>query len=162
MCCPSSSARSSSASSKPKPPASADGQRALDRLRTLIDDFAKQAHKAGVDTPLAADIVRESGDDRLYVKKAVSWALRQIGKRNPALRKAAVAEALKDCRSAFWSVALVSAVVNLLMLAPALYMLQVYDRVLASGNQMTLLMLTLMILGLFGLMLLTGALPGSL
>jgi 3-methyladenine DNA glycosylase AlkD len=39
------------------------------------------------------DIVRESGDDRLYVKKAVSWALRQIGKRNPALRKAAVAEA---------------------------------------------------------------------
>lgn len=38
------------------------------------------------------------------------------------------------------------------MLAPALYMLQVYDRVLASGNLMTLLMLTLMILGLFALM----------
>jgi 3-methyladenine DNA glycosylase AlkD len=39
------------------------------------------------------DIAREAIDDRLYVKKAVNWALRQIGKRNPALRKAAVAEA---------------------------------------------------------------------
>jgi len=39
------------------------------------------------------DIVRESADDRVHVKKAVGWALRQIGKRNPVLRKAAVAEA---------------------------------------------------------------------
>jgi 3-methyladenine DNA glycosylase AlkD len=45
-------------------------------------------------------------DDRNEVKKAVNWALRQIGKRNRALRKAAIAEAdalleLKD-RSASW------------------------------------------------------------
>ncbi|MGV8704468.1 hypothetical protein, partial [Pseudomonas aeruginosa] len=39
--------------------------------------------------------------------------------------------------------------INLLMLAPSLYMLQVYDRVLGSGNHMTLLMLTLMVLGLY-------------
>jgi 3-methyladenine DNA glycosylase AlkD len=32
-------------------------------------------------------------DDRNEVKKAVNWALRQIGKRNRALRKAAIAEA---------------------------------------------------------------------
>jgi 3-methyladenine DNA glycosylase AlkD len=32
-------------------------------------------------------------DDRNYVKKAVSWALRQIGKRNAALNAAAIAEA---------------------------------------------------------------------
>lgn len=32
-------------------------------------------------------------DDRNEVKKAVSWALRQIGKRNPALYRAAIAEA---------------------------------------------------------------------
>ena len=55
-------------------------------------------------------------------------------------------------KSGFFNIGLFSAVINLLMLAPALYMLQVYDRVLASGNEMTLLMLTLMILGLFGLM----------
>ncbi|NMZ56937.1 type I secretion system permease/ATPase [Pseudomonas lundensis] len=55
-------------------------------------------------------------------------------------------------KRAFFNIGLFSAVINLLMLAPALYMLQVYDRVLASGNLMTLLMLTLMILGLFALM----------
>ena len=60
--------------------------------------------------------------------------------------------ALTAYKSGFFNIGLFSAVINLLMLAPALYMLQVYDRVLASGNQMTLLMLTLMILGLFGLM----------
>ncbi|KAF1011740.1 MAG: Type I secretion system ATP-binding protein PrsD [Pseudomonas fluorescens] len=60
--------------------------------------------------------------------------------------------ALAAYKSGFFNIGLFSAVINLLMLAPALYMLQVYDRVLASGNQMTLLMLTLMILGLFGLM----------
>ncbi len=32
-----------------------------------------------------------SGDDRNFVKKAVNWALRQIGKRNPALHAKAVA-----------------------------------------------------------------------
>ena len=36
---------------------------------------------------------REAGDARNFVKKAVNWALRQIGKRNPALRAAAVASA---------------------------------------------------------------------
>ena len=55
--------------------------------------------------------------------------------------------ALTAYKRAFFNIGLFSAVINLLMLAPALYMLQVYDRVLASGNQMTLLMLTLMILG---------------
>ncbi|PKM24776.1 MAG: type I secretion system permease/ATPase, partial [Gammaproteobacteria bacterium HGW-Gammaproteobacteria-12] len=53
------------------------------------------------------------------------------------------------CRRGFVSVGAFSAVINLLMLAPALYMLQVYDRVLASGNHMTLAMLTLMVLGLY-------------
>ncbi|WAJ37541.1 type I secretion system permease/ATPase [Pseudomonas sp. GOM7] len=57
--------------------------------------------------------------------------------------------ALATCRRGFVSVGAFSAVINLLMLAPALYMLQVYDRVLASGNHMTLAMLTLMALGLY-------------
>ena len=38
-------------------------------------------------------IAREATDERNFVKKAVNWALRQIGKRNPALRRAAIAEA---------------------------------------------------------------------
>ncbi len=38
-------------------------------------------------------IRREAADDRNFVRKAVNWALRQIGKRSPALRRAAIAEA---------------------------------------------------------------------
>ncbi|MCX5818795.1 MAG: DNA alkylation repair protein [Deltaproteobacteria bacterium] len=51
-------------------------------------------------------IAREAGDDRNFVKKAVNWALRQIGKRNPALNLLAVEAARKiremDARSARW------------------------------------------------------------
>lgn len=35
-------------------------------------------------------ILREATDPRNYVKKAVNWALRQIGKRNPGLNAAAI------------------------------------------------------------------------
>ena len=36
-------------------------------------------------------IERHAGDDRNFVRKAVNWALRQIGKRNPALNREAIA-----------------------------------------------------------------------
>ncbi|MBO6515127.1 MAG: DNA alkylation repair protein [Bacteroidia bacterium] len=38
-------------------------------------------------------IEQASNDNRLYVKKAVNWALRNIGKRNPDLNKAAISTA---------------------------------------------------------------------
>jgi len=38
-------------------------------------------------------IAKAAGDDRNFVKKAVNWALRQIGKRNPELRAAAIGTA---------------------------------------------------------------------
>jgi 3-methyladenine DNA glycosylase AlkD len=38
-------------------------------------------------------IAREAHDERNFVKKAVNWALRQIGKRNLALNRAAIATA---------------------------------------------------------------------
>ena len=51
-------------------------------------------------------IRREATDGRNFVKKAVNWALRQIGKRNPRLRRAAIAEARRihriDSSSARW------------------------------------------------------------
>lgn len=40
-------------------------------------------------------MLREATDERLYVKKAVNWALRSIGKRNPDLNKIAVKTAIK-------------------------------------------------------------------
>jgi 3-methyladenine DNA glycosylase AlkD len=51
-------------------------------------------------------IRREATDDRNFVRKAVNWALRQIGKRNPRLRRTAIAEANTiaklDSRAARW------------------------------------------------------------
>jgi hypothetical protein len=38
-------------------------------------------------------IAREAADERNFVKKAVNWALRQIGKRKAVLRRAAIVEA---------------------------------------------------------------------
>ena len=55
-------------------------------------------------------------------------------------------------RREFMTAGLFSAVVNLLMLVPTLYMLQVFDRVLLSRNELTLLMVSLVTLFLFGIM----------
>jgi ATP-binding cassette, subfamily C, bacterial exporter for protease/lipase len=63
-----------------------------------------------------------------------------------------LASALSSCKGAFKTVGVFSAVINLMLLVPSLYMLQVYDRVLASRNQTTLLMLTIMVLGAFAFM----------
>jgi 3-methyladenine DNA glycosylase AlkD len=52
-------------------------------------------------------IEREADDNRNFVKKAVNWALRQIGKRNRRLHRAALAAARRlskrnDSRAARW------------------------------------------------------------
>lgn len=51
-------------------------------------------------------IIRESTDNRTYVKKAVNWALRQIGKRDVSLNGQAIQIALdlksSDAKSARW------------------------------------------------------------
>ncbi len=61
-------------------------------------------------------------------------------------------QALLSFRHAFVTVAAFSFFINLLMLSPSMYMLQIYDRALGSRNVTTLLMLTLITLGLFALM----------
>jgi ATP-binding cassette, subfamily C, bacterial exporter for protease/lipase len=55
-------------------------------------------------------------------------------------------------KSAFKTVGVFSAIINLMMLVPSLYMLQVYDRVLSSRNETTLLMLTIMVVVAFLIM----------
>ena len=60
-----------------------------------------------------------------------------------------ITDVLSTLKRAFFTVGAFSAITNLLMLAPSLYMLQVYDRVLTSRNETTLLMLTVMILGAY-------------
>ncbi len=60
--------------------------------------------------------------------------------------------ALWSLRRTFFITGGFSFVINMLLLVPAIYMLQIFDRVLASRNTSTLLMLTLLILGLYALM----------
>ena len=55
-----------------------------------------------------------------------------------------LAAALRDVRHYFGFAGLFSAAVNLLMLTPIIYMLQVYDRVVSSGSVPTLTMLTIL------------------
>ncbi|MGS2745224.1 type I secretion system permease/ATPase [Halomonas sp. LS-001] len=60
--------------------------------------------------------------------------------------------ALKACKGSFVSVGFFSMFVNLLMLVPPMYMLQVYDRVLTTQSVDTLLMLTLVVVFFFFVM----------
>lgn len=55
-----------------------------------------------------------------------------------------LSDALKSIRQYFMYAGLFSAAVNILMLVPIMYMLQVYDRVISSGSMSTLTMLTLL------------------
>ncbi|MDI9228371.1 hypothetical protein QMZ20_20600 [Serratia bockelmannii] len=63
-----------------------------------------------------------------------------------------LARALLSYKRSFIHIGVFSGVINILMLAPALYMLQVYDRVLTSNNTMTLLMLSLMVIMMYALL----------
>ena len=59
-----------------------------------------------------------------------------------------LAAAFQDVKRYFIYAGFFSAAVNLLMLVPVIYMLQVYDRVVSSGSYSTLAMLTLLMVAL--------------
>ena len=70
---------------------------------------------------------------------------------NPIPRNEIIA-AVRVHRRAFLAVAAFSFVINLLYLTPSLYMLQVYDRVVTSRSELTLLFLSLIAVGMFVVM----------
>ncbi len=70
---------------------------------------------------------------------------------NPTPRNEIIA-AVRVHRRAFLAVAAFSFVINLLYLTPSLYMLQVYDRVVTSRSELTLLFLSLIAVGMFVVM----------
>ncbi|WP_144172197.1 type I secretion system permease/ATPase [Pseudomonas sp. Kh13] len=70
----------------------------------------------------------------------------------PPRTRSELADVLFRLRRSFFALAAFSGVINVMMLTPAIYMLQVYDRALVSRNVTTLTMLTLLVIGLFMLM----------
>ena len=58
---------------------------------------------------------------------------------------------VRSFRNVFFAIGAFSFVINILLLMPSIYMLQIYDRVLTSRNETTLVMLTLIMLGLYAL-----------
>ena len=65
---------------------------------------------------------------------------------SPATDRSPLADALKACKPHFVYAGVFSAMLNLLYLAPTLYMLQVYDRVVPTRGFMTLAFMTLILL----------------
>lgn len=63
-----------------------------------------------------------------------------------------LARALRAFRREFFAVGGFSMVINLLMLVPTLYMLQVFDRVLVSRSELTLLFVSLIVIFLYGML----------
>jgi 3-methyladenine DNA glycosylase AlkD len=74
----------------------------------LMAEYAVHNKKATdeVFTSFLPVIQREACDDRNFVRKAVNWSLRQIGKRNGYLRNKAIEAAGRllemDCKTARW------------------------------------------------------------
>jgi len=60
-----------------------------------------------------------------------------------------LAEVLFSFRKAFYTAGVFSMFINVLGLVPAIYMLQIYDRVLQSRNVSTLIMLTVIMIGFY-------------
>ena len=62
-----------------------------------------------------------------------------------------LADTIRSLRRVFYAMGGFTLAVNVLLLVPAIYMLQMYDRVLTSRNEGTLVLLTALMLGLLAL-----------
>ena len=75
--------------------------------------------------------------------------MRQLGQRPNPNQRSELAQALASCRGAFVATALMSGMSNILMLTGAIFMLEIYDRVLPSRSIPTLVALVILAAGLF-------------
>jgi ATP-binding cassette, subfamily C, bacterial exporter for protease/lipase len=92
---------------------------------------------------------------RVRVRAQALWPqLDEMGskKMNAMMKNITMDAVMRSVRKEFATVGVFSMVANVLMLVPTIYMLQVFDRVLVSQSQITLLVVSLMVLFLFGVM----------
>ncbi|MDO8878058.1 MAG: type I secretion system permease/ATPase [Pseudolabrys sp.] len=81
---------------------------------------------------------------------------------HPSKPRSELSAALAACRGAFVGTALISGMSNILMLSGAMFMLEVYDRVLPSRSTPTLIGLTILVAGLFVALGLLDAIRGRI
>ena len=98
------------------------------------------------------DLSRSASDDYTTHAAISEVAIMPPAPSAQATQHAALRKALDACRSSFVSAGVFSMFINLLMLMPTIYMLQVYDRVLASSSVSTLMLMTLIAVFLFAVM----------
>ncbi|HKS87189.1 MAG TPA: type I secretion system permease/ATPase [Pseudolabrys sp.] len=84
----------------------------------------------------------------------------QSGDRAPV--RSELAEALAACRGAFYGTAVISGMSNVLMLTGAMFMLEIYDRVLPSRSMPTLVGLLVLVGGLFAALGILDAIRGRI
>ena len=73
-------------------------------------------------------------------------------KNTPFFQRSPLTQTLYVFRKEFLIVGVFSMVANLLMLMPTIYMLQVFDRVMISQSEVTLVVVSLITLFMFGMM----------
>lgn len=95
----------------------------------------------------AAQSVVDAAHSRTVTRSKPST--RATGRRPAGSARSELAAALASCRSAFVSVGLFSGMLNVLMLAGSLYMLEVYDRVLPSRSLPTLVGISILLVILY-------------
>ncbi len=86
--------------------------------------------------------------------------MQQSDRNRPA--RSELAEALAACRGAFYGTALISGMSNILMLTGAMFMLEIYDRVLPSRSMPTLIGLLVLAGGLFAALGVLDAIRGRI
>ncbi|HYC16538.1 MAG TPA: type I secretion system permease/ATPase [Pseudolabrys sp.] len=88
--------------------------------------------------------------------------LRSQSNRKHSPVRSELAEALAACRGAFYGTALISGMSNILMLTGAMFMLEIYDRVLPSRSMPTLVGLLVLAATLFGALGVLDAIRGRI
>ncbi len=120
------------------------------------------AHVAAPPLPIEARTDRAAGDTTPAPEMAVSGAGKAEKPANPADSQPAllavgspgsseINAAIRQSRSAFIGIGILSCLINLLMLTGPLFMLQVYDRVMTSGSMPTLVALSALTVILFAM-----------
>ncbi|MDZ5460315.1 type I secretion system permease/ATPase [Azohydromonas lata] len=73
----------------------------------------------------------------------------QASETPPPTSSTPVGEVLQRCKRSFWAIAVISVIVELMSLAPIVYMWNAFDRVLASRSVVTLVSLTTLVVGVY-------------